>query len=305
MRILIAEDDLTSRTILTAAMKKWGYEVVMVNDGQAAWEILQQPDAPWLVILDWMMPGMDGLEVIRRARVQYVEQPPYIILLTSKNEKGDIMSGLETGANDYIKKPFDNEELFARMRVGQRTLELQTRLYETQQNLAHLATHDPLTGILNRRAILDQLRKELSRTRRDSDNDKGVGLSIGFIDIDHFKQINDQCGHQAGDEVLCGIVGILGNHLRAYDTFGRLGGDEFLVVAPVSGEENSQHLFERLLAAIAASQIKTCAGEVPVTVSIGVALADAESNIDKLLDSADAAMYRAKREGGNRVVNAE
>lgn len=177
LRILIAEDDLTARSMLSGVLKKWGYTPVVVKDGQAAWEVLQQPDSPRLVILDWMMPGMDGLEVIRLTRARITEQPSYIILLTSKDEKGDILSGLETGANDYIKKPFDLEELYARIRVGQRTLELQTSLYETQQTLAHLATHDPLTGILNRRAILDQLAKEIARAQRSQGNE---GTSSAF-----------------------------------------------------------------------------------------------------------------------------
>jgi two-component system, cell cycle response regulator len=304
IRILIAEDDLTARIILVGVLKKWGYDPIVVKDGLAAWEILQQPDSPRLVILDWMMPGMDGLEVIRRARAQLVEQPPYIILLTSKDEKGDIISGLETGANDYIKKPFDNEEFFARIRVGQRTIELQTRLYETQQTLAHLATHDPLTGILNRRAILGQLTKEISRIRRSDRKLEGNELSIGFFDIDRFKQVNDRYGHQAGDEVLKAISTILTSQMRVYDSFGRLGGDEFLVVAPGTSEENCLHLYERLATSISGCTIKIGESDVRVTVSIGVASVGIENGMDKLLDMADAAMYRAKREGGNRVVYA-
>jgi two-component system, cell cycle response regulator len=305
MRILIAEDDLTARTILVGVLKKWGYDVVAVQDGQTAWHILQQPESPHLVILDWMMPGLDGLEVIRLARARFIEQPPYIILLTSKDEKGDIGSGLETGANDYVKKPFDHEELFARLRVGQRTLELQTRLYETQLSLAHQATHDPLTEVLNRRAIFEQLSKELARVRRGEQDSPEARLSIGFFDIDDFKQINDHYGHQTGDEVIKGVVSVIASQLRAYDTLGRLGGDEFLVVAPGTDKEKSTYLFGRLLTAIAGCKNITAAGEVSVTVSIGVALADAESDMDKLLDTADAAMYQAKREGGNRVVFSE
>jgi two-component system, cell cycle response regulator len=310
MRILIAEDDLTTRTILAGVLKKWGYDVEAVKDGLAAWEVLQQPDPPRLVILDWMMPGMDGLEVIQLVRTHLPEPPPYIILLSSKDQKGDIISGLETGANDYVIKPFDNEELFARIRAGQRTIELQTRLFETQQILAHLATHDPLTGILNRRAILDQLSKELSRAHRECNMDGDEilrpkkELCIGYFDIDHFKQINDQYGHQSGDEVLKGIVGVFSSQLRAYDTFGRLGGDEFLVVSPGGCEENYGHVFERLLAAIANGKIMTGAGEVSITVSIGVAFAAPGRGLDQLLDTADMAMYRAKQEGGNRVVYA-
>jgi len=301
MRILIAEDDLTARTILTGILKKWGYDVVEVKDGKAAWDVLQQADSPRLVILDWMMPKMDGPEVIRRTRAAIQEPPPYIILLTSKDEKGDVLSGFESGANDYVRKPFDNEELFARVKVGERTVELQARLYETQQTLAHLATHDPLTGILNRRAILDQLARELTRARRGGLS-AGNGLCVGFFDIDHFKQINDQYGHQTGDEVLIGISRIIAGQLRAYDSFGRMGGDEFLVVAPGPEEEICVHLFESLVASVAGYKLIKDGVQVSVTASMGVSIAGPESSADQLLDGADAAMYRSKRDGGNRVV---
>jgi diguanylate cyclase (GGDEF)-like protein len=305
MKILIAEDDLTARTILAGILKKWGYEVQAVKDGQSAWDVLQQPDAPRLVILDWMMPGLDGLEVIRRVRASLIDQPPYIILLTSKDEKGDVLSGLETGANDYIRKPFDHEELYARIRVGQRTIELQTSLYETQQTLAHHATHDHLTGILNRRAILDQLSKELARAKRQLESRSSAQgplvCTIGFFDIDHFKAINDQHGHQIGDEVLKGIAQILAGQLRPYDSFGRLGGDEFLVVAPEINTENARQLFERLLTAIAKTKIMTGSGEFSISVSLGTASSAGNDDLDQLLESADSAMYRAKRAGGNRV----
>ena len=142
MKILLAEDDLTTSAILAAVLKKWGYEPTVVKDGQDAWEELQKPDSPGLAILDWLMPRMQGLEVIQHVRAKIVEKPPYIILLTSKDEMESILSGLEAGANDYIKKPFDNAELRARIRVGQRSLELQTNLYETQKRLEHLATHE-------------------------------------------------------------------------------------------------------------------------------------------------------------------
>jgi diguanylate cyclase (GGDEF)-like protein len=304
MRILIAEDDLTARTLLLGILKKWDYDVVAVKDGEAAWEALQQPDAPRLVIMDWVMPGMDGLEVIRLSREHQKEQPPYIILLTSKDEKGAIIAGLDAGANDFIKKPFDHEELYARLRVGERTVDLQASLYETQRSLAHLATHDPLTGIMNRRAIMDQLSRELSRARRFNSFTAGSSLSIAFMDIDHFKQINDQKGHQAGDEVLVGIANVFKHNLRKYDSFSRLGGDEFLVIVPDIDEDNSQNLFERLRRVIAETAHHTSAGEIIVTVSVGVATAFPGHSEDQLLRDADAAMYHAKREGGNRVIYA-
>jgi two-component system cell cycle response regulator len=305
MRILIAEDDLTARTILGGILKKWGYEVVTVKDGLAAWELLQQPDSPRLVILDWIMPGIDGLEVIRRTRAQVIEPQPYIILLTSKDEKGDIFSGLEAGANDYVIKPFTNEELFARIRVGQRTMDLQTRLYETQQTLAHLATHDPLTGIFNRRAILEQLSKELARVQREEEHSGEQYLSVGFFDIDHFKLINDQFGHQTGDEALCGLVAIVSKQIRVYDALGRLGGDEFLIVAPGLDLSRRPCLFDRLISAITSSPFKTSTGSMSLTVSMGVATTDAHCSADQLLETADAAMYQAKREGRSQVVYAQ
>jgi diguanylate cyclase (GGDEF)-like protein len=229
-------------------------------------------------------------------------------LLTSKDEKGDILAGLETGANDYIRKPFDPDELYARIRVGQRNVELQTSLYETKQILAHQATHDFLTGILNRGAILEQLSKELSRIQRSQDPDSDIraarGCSIGFFDIDRFKEINDKFGHQAGDQVLKEVVGILGRQLRPYDSFGRLGGDEFLVVAPEIEFEKSRHFFERLLTAITLEKSQVGLNEFSISVSLGVASTGKVNDLDKLLECADAAMYRAKRAGGNRVVYA-
>ena len=306
MRIMVAEDNPIERTVLSSVLRKWGYDVRTVDNGLAAWEVLQQPEAPRLVIMDWMMPGLDGLEVIRRVRALGGQQPPYIILLTSKDNKEDVFSGLETGANDFIGKPFDSNELYARIRVGQRSIELQTSLYETQQTLIHLATHDSLTGILNRRAVLEQLTKEIARVRRTRPNGEGIGLSIGFFDIDHFKQINDRHGHQAGDEVLKALVSIVSDQMRAYDTFGRLGGDEFLIIAPEAGDKKKDNLFTRLVNKVPASGIETIAGQLFITISIGVASVSPQTvELDKLLASADAALYQAKQAGRNRVVWAD
>ncbi len=297
MRVLIAEDDLTARTILSGLLRKWGFEVETAIDGLAAWQVLQQPGAPLLVLMDWIMPGLEGLEVIEKVRAQNSECPPYIILLTSRDQKGDIYRGLEAGANDYIKKPFDNEELFARLRVGQRSVEMQTRLLETQQTLSHLAAHDPLTGVFNRRAVLELLSRELSRVARR----EGAGLSIGYFDIDNFKTINDHYGHQVGDEVLKCMVDVLTSNLRTYDILGRLGGDEFLVIAPETSGENTALLFERMAKCVADLKVKTSAGEVSVTISIGVAEATKTTSLDHLIEAADAAMYRAKNSGRNQV----
>lgn len=135
MRILIAEDDLTSRTVLSAVLKKQGHEVTTTVNGAEAWQALQMPDAPTLAILDWMMPEMDGLEVVRRVRTLQTDRPPYIIMLTAKGEKADIIAGLDAGANDYLTKPFNIGELRARIEVGCRMVEMQDALAAKIQEL--------------------------------------------------------------------------------------------------------------------------------------------------------------------------
>jgi len=300
MRILIAEDDLTSRTILVAIMKKWGYDPVAVADGQAAWEVLQRDDAPQFAILDWQMPGLSGLDVCRKLREIRSSDLPYVIFLTSRSDKHSIVEGLDAGANDYVIKPYDNAELRARVRVGQRMLELHAAMDEAKQELIHLAMHDPLTGILNRRAILESLQKEISRAMR-----QGTLLSIGMCDIDHFKQVNDKYGHQAGDEVLCGFVRTIQGHLRDYDLIGRYGGEEFLVIAPCSSGGEEEVFYERLCACVAEQAVETCSGVVFVTVSIGVVGVTGALSVDELLAAADAALYLAKKAGRNRVVHAD
>lgn len=300
MRVLIAEDDVTSRIILEGVLKKWGYQTEVAVDGAVAWEALQRPDAPNLLVLDWNMPGLDGIEVCRRIRAVGASNPPYVILLTARGEKADIVKGLDAGANDYISKPYDNDELCARLRVGQRMLELQLELNQARDALAHEAMYDSLTGCLNRRAVLDVLKKELARAKRGSEK-----LSIGLCDIDHFKMVNDTYGHQVGDEVLREFVRCVRDNLREYDHIGRYGGEEFLIVAPGSRGLKKEGLYERLCERIAGNMVITKAGPIAVTVSIGAAGEQDSDTVDELLAAADAALYHAKKHGRNRVAFAE
>jgi two-component system, cell cycle response regulator len=298
MRILVAEDDRTSRDILTAVLHKWGHEPVAVDNGKDAWHIMKHKDAPELAVLDWEMPGLDGLEVCRKIRSKMTANPPYLIILTARGETGDIVKGLDAGANDYISKPYHNDELQARLRVGQRMMELQSELLAAKDALAHEAMYDALTGALNRRAILSGLEKEIKRAGR-----RNTTLSIGLCDIDHFKQVNDTFGHQTGDDVLQGLVATLQRNLREYDFVGRYGGEEFLVVAPDSGRSMSR-VYERVRSCIADSPIITRSGKMHITLSIGVAWTGTDDTVDGLLAAADAALYTAKREGRNKVVYA-
>jgi diguanylate cyclase (GGDEF)-like protein len=297
MRILIAEDDVTSRTVLAGLLRKEGHQVEATVNGAEAWQALQQPEAPALVILDWEMPEMDGPEVLRRVRALETDRPPYILMLTSRGEKADIIAGLDAGANDYLAKPFDPGELRARVEVGRRMVEMRAALIASREALTQQATHDPLTGMLNRRAVLERLHQELTRASRNGDT-----WAVGMCDIDHFKQVNDTYGHQTGDEVLRGFARVLNESLRPYDSVGRIGGEEFLVIAPTKAGTDSASLFCRLCTRVAESKMTTRSGQLAVTVSIGVACGYAGSKVDGILEAADAAMYRAKHEGRNRVV---
>lgn len=296
MRILIAEDDLTSRSMLAAVLKKAGHEIAVAVNGAEALAVLEQPSAPRLAILDWMMPEMDGLEVVRRIRTKPSSQPPYLIMLTAKSEKADIIAGLDGGADDYLAKPFDAGELRARVEVGRRIVELQAALFESREILAQQASHDAMTGLLNRRAILERLHEECARAVRH-----GSQVAVGICDVDHFKRVNDTHGHQVGDDVLVGLAQLLGQGVRPYDAVGRMGGEEFLVVTPMEAGADHLPLFHRLCERIADRAIGTRGGQLRVTASFGVACASTIPP-DALLAAADRALYQAKDEGRNRVA---
>lgn len=296
-KILVADDDLTSRLILTSALKKWGYDPIPVTDGNKALEILSKPDSPLIAILDWVMPGIDGIDVVKKVKSMEKEIYPYIIMLTTKTEKEDVIAGLEAGADDYIRKPFDNEELWARIKVGIRTVNLQRNLIKIQKALEYEALHDPLTGVLNRRGILERLEEEIERAYR-----KGYLTCVGMFDLDHFKKINDTYGHQVGDEILKGFTKILQTQTRAYDSIGRLGGEEFLLIIPEVQESEALPILERLLNDVRNNPISTSSGEIKVTTSIGGIIIKGKPNIDKVIKAVDDALYQAKEEGRDRLI---
>ncbi len=297
MRILIADDEATSRLILVGVLQKFGHEVIATTDGIEAWDQMRRPNAPALAILDWVMPGLTGLEVCQHIRGLASDEPPYVILLTSMAEKADIVAGLEAGADDYLAKPFHPGELRARVDVGRRLTELQTRLREARDALADAAMHDPLTGALNRRAFSDVLSRALSEEGRHHQ-----GLALGVCDLDAFKKVNDTYGHQVGDEVLCDLVSLLTANLRGHDVLGRFGGDEFVVLAEHLAAVDPTPLYERLRSAVADHPFPTEAGELALTISIGVSAWGEGCSADDLLGAADDALYQAKRAGRNRVV---
>ena len=296
-KILIAEDDPISRRLLEVFLTRWGYQVAVAAGGTEALELLDQAGAPRLAVLDWMMPGLEGIQVCRKIREHKDRPYTYILLLSARTQKQDLLLGLESGADDYLTKPFDAQELRARLRVGERILQLQDGLMKAGAELLFRATHDSLTGIANRDVILDALRRESSRQLRD-----GGSFGIVMLDVDHFKSVNDTYGHLCGDVVLQEVVRRVNSTVRAYDTVGRYGGEEFLIVAPLSGAEGVLRLSERIRLAIEEKPIATEAGEISVTVSLGLAVSSETAYLDSkmLLSTADEALYRAKAEGRNR-----
>jgi two-component system cell cycle response regulator len=299
MKVLIADDDPGSRLLLSHAVGQWGFDAITVEDGDKALAALQTSEAPALVILDWMMPGIDGPEICRQLRAGSGDSGAYtyILMLTSRSDKDDVVDGLTAGADDYVVKPVRLPELKARLRVGRRILDLESKLRAERSLYQQRAMHDQLTGLWNRSTVLEGLDKELDRARRER-----RCVAVIMFDLDRFKAINDGHGHPVGDEVLVEASRRLSAELRTYDLLGRMGGEEFLAVPTCRNTAEAADLAERLRRAIAEPPFATSAGPLSVTVSIGVATSETEGHsAPALLVAADRALYRAKHAGRNRV----
>jgi two-component system cell cycle response regulator len=300
-RVLVAEDDAMFRRILQSWLENWGYRVTIAEDGARAWEILQHELPPQLLILDWMMPAINGLELCRKVRDRNQVPYQYILLATAKDAKQDLVRGLEAGADDYLTKPFDKSELQARLRACNRILTLQDDQIRAHEQLRFQATHDTLTGVWNRGAILETLRRELDRAARSK-----TATGLLMLDIDHFKNINDTYGHLIGDAVLKEVTQRIIKAVRGYDSVGRYGGEEFVIVLPGCSREQIDHGAERIRSAVDNGPIVASESKVSVTVSIGAAVTTVEKHglisDTEMLAAADSALYRAKKIGRNRTV---
>jgi diguanylate cyclase (GGDEF)-like protein len=297
MNVLIADDDPVCRTLLQRLLESWGHSCVVAVDGSDAWRKLSAPQAPTLAIVDWEMPGLDGVELVAKVRTFSIRSTyPYILLLTSRTSAEDVYQGLLQGADDYLTKPFNARELRARLHVGTRILRLQQDLANVYAEAKFQASHDSLTGLLNRRMLLELAQQELSRSSRDG------RFPVAILgDIDSFKAINDTYGHLAGDVVLAELAARAGKAVRAYDLLGRYGGEEFLIIAPDCNPSQGMSLAERVRDRIACKPIQVGEHSLNVTISLGVACAGPGMDLSRLLLSADSAMYAAKRAGRNRV----
>lgn len=299
MKILIADDDAVTRRLLEKSLQRWGYEVMVASDGLEASQLLRLPSGPNLALLDWMMPGLNGLELCREIRADERDSYVYILLLTGKCEKKNVIEGLEAGADDYLTKPVDYQELQVRLRAGTRIIDLMNQLVAARESLRDIATHDSLTGFWSRAIILNLLDKELNRADRETGN---VGVIL--VDLDHFKQINDSYGHLVGDEVIRKTAQVMRGTVRPYDAIGRYGGEEFLVILPGCDQVNSVSHAERLRAAISQVTIDTLSGPISVTASLGVTTllpTERFANPNSIIQAADSALYRAKLRGRNCV----
>ncbi len=303
MKILVAEDEVVSRELLTALLTKWGYEVVTVFDGNDAWRMLNEQDDLRIAILDWMMPGKDGITLCKLIRDKQKEKEGgyiYTIILTARDNKDDALAGLEAGADDYITKPFNTEELRFRVKIGKRILDLESYLQDAYQEMKRLATFDSLTELWNRRVVLEQLEKEWGRAVRE-----GKSMSIVLADIDHFKEFNDRYGHALGDRILIHISGLMKDMVRPYDGLGRYGGEEFLMFFPECDEQQGRQIAERLRNELETGPLREQDKPLKITASFGGTTFLPEHcrcSVTHLLKVADDALYQAKATGRNRVI---
>jgi len=297
MRVLVADDDSISRMVVRNLLIKWGYEPVEAHDGNQAWEILQAGDSPSLALVDWMMPGIDGPELCRRLRQFAQTDYHYVILLTSRDSKEDLVDGLNAGADDYITKPYMAQELEVRLRVGKRIVSLQQSLREALEAQRYQAQHDPLTGLLNHGEILRILDQELQRADR-----QGTSLAVMMGDLDHFKKVNDTYGHIAGDVVLAEVSERMKNSLRLYDSIGRYGGEEFLLILPGCSRDEAVLIAERIMNSIRGNPVVFQTQDIAVTISLGIAFntSGADEKMLDIIQAADSAMYLAKQNGRDR-----
>jgi two-component system, cell cycle response regulator len=300
MKVLVADDSATIRAVLRSSLLGWGFEVaVEAANGEEAWALLQQPDAPSLALIDWEMPGLDGVELCRRIRVREAEGRPYtyVLLLTARGGQQNVVAGMEAGADDYVVKPFDLHELRVRLRAGRRIIELQTELYRLQEMFRAQSRTDPLTGCLNRRGIVERLLAEISTASRDH-----RPLGVAVLDLDHFKRVNDTHGHGAGDIVLQELVRRLSSTVRPSDSIGRIGGEEFLILWPGLSIEGARVACERLRAAVKEKPFPAGDARLPVTASIGLTTTLGAEAQEAVIGRADRALYAAKQTGRNRVM---
>ena len=309
MRVIIAEDDAVSRAILRLSLEKLGHECPAAENGHEALELYRNTTGVDLVISDWMMPGIDGPGLCRLIREDGRDGYTYFIFLTALGDKGHLLTGLAAGADDYLSKPLDREELQVRLASAFRVTQLHRRLASQNEQLEKLngrlfreSQEDPLTHLGNRLRLEEDLDVLQARSRR-----YGHSFAMALCDVDRFMEYNDRYGHPAGDAVLEKLAGAIMCNRRSGDTAYRYCGEEFLIVLPEQTLQSAASTADDLRKSIERLRIphesNTPAGTV--TISAGVAALDSGDarSTDELLCQADAALYQAKKAGRNRVAS--
>jgi diguanylate cyclase (GGDEF)-like protein len=299
MKILVAEHDRKRQQATETALQDWGYKVVQSQSVRDTLDKLRSGNVA-IALVNCNLPEMDLPEFCRAVRENEDEHYTYLILYGRQEDRLEILKGVNVGADDYMLQPLDSRELQVHLQAGARIANLHQNLVETRERLTVMAQQDSLTGIWNRRGVLDVLDKEHERhLRTDS------GLAVLMVDADHFKQVNDTYGHPVGDEVLREISGRMASSIRPYDSLGRYGGEEFLVILPGCKSDGALATGERLRSIVADEPVRMGDLEVSVTVSIGTAALDEipDSTPSDMVSMADRALYRAKRAGRNRVMS--
>lgn len=305
MKILIAQQDPSSRRSLESAISKWGYQVVSVPDGSSAWAVLQQENAPKVALLDSDLPGMDGLEICRQSRRRSTGDSTYFVLMLEKYAQPAVLEGLAAGADDFLSKPVQPEALLARLRLGRRVLDLQTELRRVQAAVGYQTTHDPLTGLSNRHAVFDTLQREVARVKRE-----GTPLAVFLLEIDQFKWINDTYGTAVGDAVLREVTRRLRSAVRPYDSVGRYSGEGFLLVAPGCDAKGAAAQAQRIRTCVSGELINVAEwgkfkdrekGLLTPILNMGVAAGKTVRDAEALLKAAEAALVGARKNQATRL----
>jgi diguanylate cyclase (GGDEF)-like protein len=296
-KLLVADDSAVYRKLIEQTLSEKRYEVLFAKCGREAIDLFAK-HRPSLVITDWMMPDLSGIELCQNIRQHFQEIYTYIIILTGMTEKSEVVKGLAAGADDYLTKPFDREELLARVGVGRRVVELHRQIEAKNRLLEELALTDALTNLPNRRAIEDWAGRQLSGAAR-----YGFPFWIVMADLDHFKNVNDSYGHEAGDLVLKRFGEILKANSRKSDICGRVGGEEFLFCLTHTNEQNAKLVINRIRAELEGTKFSFDGGDLTVTASFGVSGFEGihAPDLSQLISRADTALYSAKHLGRNRV----
>lgn len=298
MKILVADDSNTVRKIMANVLTNMGHEVILAEDGNTALAIMERPDSPHMLISDWQMPGLNGLELSTRIRSMEKPVPPYIIILTANHEPEKTVACLDAGANDYLTKPFKSDELKARIGAGCRTTDLCIKLYRAQQAMVQLAVRDPLTGLYNRCEAMEALKRETAVAKRYK-----TTVSVALVDIDNFNAVNKEHSQQDGDVVLREFAQTVLGCINEYDVLARYCDDRLMLLSAHMTTIEDMQVFEHIRETVASHRFTVASGDVLLTVSIGEAHANDGMPPEELLKKAEEALATAKNNGRNRVVH--